>query len=145
MEWNTTKEDGKERHPLEVLQQARKESLLSQAVSQNGESDIGHEGEDDQQGEEDLPRVCVKLINVAVVPTDHEVVDNGEGKTSGNGVVGEDVTNGRDLGAERHGREQHAEEKPGERSLPRPGPDGVEDQLVNTIRIPTFKLVPNSD
>lgn len=74
MERQPAEEDGKQRHPGEVLDQRGEELLLTQTMAQHREGDVADAREDDDEAEEDAPGLHVEFVDVAVVPADDEVV-----------------------------------------------------------------------
>ena len=66
----TTEEDHEEGHPLEVLEEGTQETGLTDTVAHDGEADVGHSVEHDEQDDEDLPRLDVVLVEITVEPSD---------------------------------------------------------------------------
>lgn len=74
MEGDAEEEDAEHRYPFKILQQRTKETPLIKPVSQNGEADVAREGEDNEQGEQDIPGLHVKSVEVALEPAYYEVI-----------------------------------------------------------------------
>lgn len=111
VEADTSEEDGEHGHPFEILGQGTEERLLAETVAEHGQTDVTCAGEDDEQRDEDSPGFDVEFVDVAVVPADEEVVEECEGKTESDGVVGSDVAENGEFGGELHvGPEETAEE-----------------------------------
>lgn len=102
METDAAEEDGEHGHPHEVLEECAEERLLAETVTEDSETDVSKTGEDDEQGDENLPRLNVEGVNVSVLPSDEEVVQDRERKTEGESVVGSNVCKNRDLGGHLH-------------------------------------------
>ena len=143
VEADPAEEDREHRHPLEVLEERADERFLAQAVTEDGEADVAEAGEDDEEGDEDAPRLDVEGVDVAIVPADEEVVQDGERETEGEGVVGRDVGEDGDFGGHLHVGEEEAAEEGREWGFPEPGVHRVEDELVTAVGVllPTGQLV----
>ncbi len=81
VEGNSTKEYGEHWHPFKVLDERGNQCLLSEAVAKNGETDIAEAAENDYESNKDLPRLHVEFVEVTVVPSDKEIVQEGQWKT----------------------------------------------------------------
>lgn len=102
VETDAAEEDGEHGHPHEVLEEGAEERLLAETVTKDGETDVSETGEDDEEGDENLPRFDVEGVDVPVLPSDEEVVQDREGKSKGQGVVGGDVCENCDLRGHLH-------------------------------------------
>lgn len=80
VEGESTKEDGEHRHPLEILDECRNQCLLSEAVAKNSETDIAEAAEHDYESNEDLPRLHVEFVEVAIEPPYKEIVQESQWK-----------------------------------------------------------------
>lgn len=81
VERDSTKEDGEHWHPLKVLDECGNQCLLSEAVAENGETDIAEAAENDYKSNKDLPRLHIEFVEVAIVPPDKEIVQESQWKT----------------------------------------------------------------
>lgn len=102
METDAAEEDGEHGHPHEVLEKSAEERLLAETVTEDSETDVSKTREDDEKSDENLPRFDVERVNVAVLPSNEEVVQEREGKTEGQSVVGGDVCENSNLRGHLH-------------------------------------------
>lgn len=129
--------------PCHTILTSITKSPLAYAVSHHGQSNVPKPVEDNDDGEPDLPRVDVVLVEVAVVPTDGEVVGRSHDPCCSNGVVGADVGYDGNLGGESNIGEQELPEQGSEWTSPQPDSKRVEQKLVASIGIflPSGQLV----
>lgn len=83
MEGDASKENGEHRHPLEILHQGCDQTLLAKTIPQDRETNIPQSREHNEEGNEDLPGIDVELVDIAVVPANKEVVQQGQGESKG--------------------------------------------------------------
>jgi len=69
MQTESSKEDGQQEQPLQVLNHAVHPALSADAVAHSGEGQVAETVEDDDDGEPDFPGVEVVFVEVAVEPT----------------------------------------------------------------------------
>jgi hypothetical protein len=74
----TTKEDGKHGHPFEILKKRGPETLFPKTVSENGEADVTDDVEDENNREEDVPRLEIEFVEITIEPAHKKVVGDGE-------------------------------------------------------------------
>lgn len=71
--------------------------MRSGAVTHDCEGDVTETVEDDDDGEPDFPRVDVVFVQVAIEPSDGEVIGGGQDPGGADGVVSADVGEDGDL------------------------------------------------
>lgn len=112
-------------------------------VAEDTERAITEDSEDDNDGEVDLERVEVVLVEMTVQQTSEEIIGKGEEPSGAESVVGTNVGHDSTLGWQGHTRLQEVDEKLGKDTLGRPLTDREEDQLVTSkgVLFPTCKLI----
>lgn len=140
MQRDAAEEDGEHGDPLEVLAERLEEIAVLDAITQDTEGDVADEREDEDDGDVDLERVNIVVVEPAVVKSDQEVVEDGEDPGGANGVVCTDVSHDGDFGGEGHvgGEEDH--EKTGKRAASEPVFERIKDQFVAAVGIPAQAL-----
>lgn len=129
-------EEEKEEDPFEVVDEREAEAGLLESVHEDGRADVGQEREDDDTGEEDLPRLEVELVEDRVPDTDEEPVGEREERCDGDGVVGRDVGGDRDLGVQGDVGPDERVVETGDGSLVEPLSERLEEQLRASVRVP---------
>lgn len=137
---DAAEEDEKEEEPFEVLDKRRNECSLAGPVAESGERDVAEAVEDYDERNPDVPRIDIVLVNVALVPTDDDVVDDRHDPGGADGVVGSDVGDDVDLGGDRHVGAQEATEERRKWTANKPEADRVEHELVTAVSV----LLPSS-
>lgn len=141
VEGNAAEEDDKHEEPLEVFENCKlqvsnrgpeeaklrsqrigiltcsQKALLSNTVPLDGQSKITDKTEDDNDGQPNLPGLSVPLVQVTIVFSDGDVVDERENPGASNGIVGSDVRDDVQLGGQRHGGSNESPEQLGEGAL----------------------------
>ena len=140
---HAAQEDGQQRHPLEVLEQAPDERRAGGAVAQHGQGDVAERGEDEDDAEEDLEAVDVVVVQVAVEPADDKIVGQREDPGRRDGVVRADVGHDGQLAGQRHAAAQKPAEQRREGPAHEPVLERVEQQLRAAVRVllPARQLV----
>lgn len=78
-------------HPFKVFNECPEKRFLAAAITDNGQGNRAGGVEDDDQGEEDVPRGEVARGQVVAEPTDDKVIKGGEEECGSEGVVGAHV------------------------------------------------------
>ena len=87
MKGDATEEKDEHGCPFYGFDDGPEEYFLAETVTQHGERERGEHVEDYGHADEDLPGGEVELIDVVVEPADHEVVSDGEGDGTCDGIV----------------------------------------------------------
>jgi hypothetical protein len=156
---DATQEDEEQDQPLELLEESTEEGSLAGTVAQRSTGDVVNffmlamllaemlisltAVEHNDKHDPNVPRADVVLVDVALEPADNEVVDSSQQPGSADSIVGTDVGDDIDLGAESHvGADELAEQRC-ERAAHKPEADRVEHQLVTPVGVllPAGKFV----
>ena len=135
MEGETAEENNQEEDPLVVFVHGPKEATVGVTVAQDRERQVADSREDDDDGEEDLERVDVIVVQEAVEPADSEVVEQRQDPGRADGVVSTDVSHDGEFRRQRHAGPDEVAEELGERPAHEPVADRVEEQLVAAVGV----------
>lgn len=138
----TTEKEEEEWNPDHVLEETPQEALVPESVLQQGIANIAKTWEDDSDREKDLETMHVEAVHFKG-KAEHEVVEHREKEGGGETVVREHVGHHGDLVVNRGVRPEEDTKLLVDRANTPPSNEGVEDQLITTIRIllPSVKLI----
>ncbi len=105
------------------------------AVSHGGQCEVTKAVENDDDGEPHFPRIDVVFVEIAVEPSDGEVIGSRHDPGCANGIVCTDIRHDGDFGGEPDVGKQELAEKRRERSFPDPHAHRVEQEFVASIRV----------
>jgi hypothetical protein len=132
-------EEEEEEDPFEVVDEREAEAGLLEPVHEDGRADVGQEREDDDAGEEDLPRLEVKGVEDRGPDADEQPVGERHEGCDGDGVVGRDVGRDRDLGVERDVGPDKGVVEAGDGTLLEPLAERLEEELGAAVGVPEMQ------
>jgi hypothetical protein len=132
---HTTEEDCDERDPLEVCPETLEEAHLTDAVAQHSQREVSESCEHNDDGEVDLERINVVVVQRAVEEADDEVVQHRENPSRAQGVISSNVGQNRQLGGQRNVGHDESAKQLREGALEYPVLEGVEDEFVATVSV----------
>jgi len=138
----STEEDEEERNPSKVLEESTQEVPKPEAVLQEGECNVTSGREHNHAGKPDFETMEIPSFDIDREP-EQEVVEQGQGCTSSNTIIGEHVGHHVDFVVHRGLRPQENAQLLRDRAQSPPVNNGVEDQFVTPVCVflPSVQLI----